>query len=232
MHLDGNVGHGDRLLQPALADEAPGTDHVGDDVDADRRAVSHSKHSHKTAGSLCPALFRGNQASADTVALTLRYSIDGGKTWTDAASTTVGTGIGRVHDLGGLIPGTIPESRYLQVQVAWDSVSDWAPTLAAISVEYERLGGTKRRRWQIGVIAQDRMVERDGSRHLRSGAEIVADLWQAWETGATVPFRDVDYDADPTERGVRIIGLSEQIPTPSNPAAIATSQITVTLLEV
>ena len=175
---------------------------------------------------------RGNQASADTVALTLRYSIDGGKTWTDAASTTVGTGIGRVHDLGGLIPGTIPESRYLQVQVAWDSVSDWAPTLAAISVEYERLGGTKRRRWQIGVIAQDRMVERDGGRHLRSGVEIVADLWQTWETGTAVPFRDVDYDGEPTERGVRIIGLSEQVPVPSNPAAIAASQITVTLLEV
>ena len=128
---------------------------------------------------------------------------------------------GRVHDLGGPITGTIPESRYLQVQVAWDSVSDWAPTLAAISIEYERLGETKRRRWQIGVIAQDRIVERDGGRHLRSGAEIVADLWQAWETGATVPFRDVDYDADPTERRVRVIGLSEQIPTPSRPTAIA-----------
>ena len=175
---------------------------------------------------------RGNQASTDTVTLTLRYSVDGGTTWVDAATATAGTGIGRIHDLGGSLTGTIPESRYLQVQVAWDSVSDWAPTLAAISIEYERLYETKRRHWQIGVIAQDRIVERDGGRHLRSGAEIVADLWQAWATGATVPFHDVDYDADPTERSVRIIGLSEQIPTPSRPTAIAASQITVTLLEV
>lgn len=175
---------------------------------------------------------RGNQASTDIVTLTLRYSVDGGKTWIDAAMATVGAGVGRVLDLGGSLSGTIPESRYLQVQVAWDSVSDWAPTLAAISIEYERLGGTKRRRWQIGVIATDRIVERDGGRHLRPSTEIVADLWQAWETGTTIPFRDVDYDTDPTERHVRIIGLSEQIPTPSNPAAIATSHITVTLLEV
>jgi hypothetical protein len=175
---------------------------------------------------------RGNQASTDTVTLTLRYSLDGGATWVDAATTTVGTGTGRVHDLGGPISGTIPESRYLQVQVAWDSVSDWAPTLAAISIEYERLGETKRRRWQIGVIARDRIVERNGGRHVRSSAEIVADLWQAWETGATVTFRDVDYDADATERRVRIIGLTEQVPVPSNPDAIATSQIIVTLLEI
>ena len=37
MHLYRNIGrHGDRLFQPLLADEAPGADHVGHDVDADR----------------------------------------------------------------------------------------------------------------------------------------------------------------------------------------------------
>jgi len=42
VHLDRDVGlHGDRLFQPALADEAPGTDHVGNDVDANGQAVGH-----------------------------------------------------------------------------------------------------------------------------------------------------------------------------------------------
>jgi hypothetical protein len=145
------------------------------------------------------------------------------------ASTTVGMGVGRTLDLGGPLAGAIPESRYLQVQVAWDSVSDWAPTLAAIAVEYERLPGSMRRRWQLGVIARDRIIERDGGQHLRSGPEIVADLWQAWEQGTTIPFRDIDYDPDPTERQVRVIGLTEQIPTPSS--TIGASQLTVTLLE-
>ena len=45
-------------------------------------------------------------------------------------------------------------------------------------------------------------------------------------------FRDVDYDADPVERQVRVIGVAEQIPVPSNPTAIAGSHLTVTLLEV
>jgi hypothetical protein len=173
---------------------------------------------------------RGNQGSVDTLTLTLRYSTDGGKSWIDVASTTVGTGVGRTLDLGGPLAGAIPESRYLQVQVAWDSVSDWAPTLAAIAVEYERLPGSMRRRWQLGVIARDRIIERDGGQHLRSGPEIVADLWQAWEQGTTIPFRDIDYDPDPTERQVRVIGLTEQIPSPSS--TIGASQLTVTLLEV
>jgi hypothetical protein len=173
---------------------------------------------------------RGNQGSADTLTLTLRYSTDGGRSWIDVASTTVGMGVGRTLDLGGPLAGAIPESRYLQVQVAWDSVSDWAPTLAAIAVEYERLPGSMRRRWQLGVIARDRIIERDGGQHLRSGPEIVADLWQAWEQGTTIPFRDIDYDPDPTERQVRVIGLTEQIPTPSS--TIGASQLTITLLEV
>jgi hypothetical protein len=176
---------------------------------------------------------RGNQASADSLTLTLRYSTDGGATWTDAATTVVANPATRVLDLGGALTGPLQESRYLQVEVAWSSVSDWAPVLTAIAVEYERLGeSARRRRWQIGVTARDRIIERDGSRHLRTAAEIVADLWQVWESGSTVAFRDVDYDANPVERRVRVIGLSEQVAAPSNPTNIATSQATVTLLEV
>jgi hypothetical protein len=176
---------------------------------------------------------RGNQSSTDPLTLTLRYSIDGGATWTDTATSVPANPATRVLDLGGALAGPLPESRYLQVEVAWSSVSDWAPVLTAIAVEYERLGDSaRRRRWQIGVVARDRIVERDGSRHLRSAAEIVADLWQAWEGGATVAFRDIDYDVDPTERRVRIVGLSEQSAIPSNPASIAASHLTITLLEV
>ena len=39
---------------------------------------------------------------------------------------------------------------------------------------------------------------------------MIAELWQHWETGTTLPFRDIDYDDDPTERRVRIVGISER----------------------
>ena len=199
----------------------------------DAGAVNERKAWRSVRASFASPEERGNEDSLDQLTLTLRYSADGGETWVDVASETVGPEIGRIHDLGGALNGTVPESRYLQVEVEWSSVSDWAPTLSAISIEYERLGDTaRRRRWQLGVIARDRIVERDGGQHLRSGPEIVADLWQTWESGGTIAFRDVDYDADPTERTVRVVDLTEQIPTPANPTAIAASQLTVTLTEI
>jgi hypothetical protein len=176
---------------------------------------------------------RGNTASTDSLTITVRYSTDGGVTWVVAAAQLLNSPGTRTLDLGGPLSGSSPESRYLQVEVEWSSVSDWAPTLSAIVVEFERLGELdRRRRWQFAVSARDRMIERDGGQHLRSGAEIVADLWQAWQAGSTVTFRDIDYDADSSERRVRIVGLSEQASIPSSPGVIATSQVSVTLVEV
>jgi hypothetical protein len=122
---------------------------------------------------------------------------------------------------------TPPQSRYLQVEVEWDAVTDWAPVLTAIVVEYERLGDpAKRRRWQMSVTARDRTVERDGAVHTRTGREIVADVWAAWQTSSTVPLRDLDYDADPVERTVRIVGLVEEVPKPDG-----ASMVSLTLVE-
>ncbi len=60
MHLDRNVGRErDRLFQPVLADEAPRTDHVGDDIDADGLVmIGHGRAPF--GANLCLRLFRGN----------------------------------------------------------------------------------------------------------------------------------------------------------------------------
>jgi hypothetical protein len=175
---------------------------------------------------------RGNTGSTDFVDLEIRYSTDGGKTWTSHVTDSVGGTVGRVYDLGGRITGTLPESRYLQVEIRWSGVTDWAPTLTAIAIDYERLGTvSKRRRWQLGITARDRIVERNGGQHLRSGAQIAADLWTAWSDGITLPFRDLDYDIDPTQRQVRVVGLTETNGAPTHRNEEASSMITVTLIE-
>ena len=164
---------------------------------------------------------RGNAASPDYVDLTIRYSLDGGRTWSTHVTDSVGVTAGRAYDLGGAFGATPPQSRYLQVEVEWDSVTDWAPVLTALVVEYERLGDpAKRRRWQMSVTARDRTVERDGARHTRTGREIVADLWAAWQSSSTVTLRDLDYDADPTQRTVRIVGLVEEVPKPDGASTV------------
>ena len=170
---------------------------------------------------------RGNDTSTDYVDLTIRYSLDGGRSWATSATDSVGVTAGRAYDLGGALAGPLPQSRYLQVEVGWGSVTDWAPVLTALSVEYEKLGDpAKRRRWQMSVTARDRVVERGGARHTRTGRQIVADLWEAWRSSATVTLRDLDYDADPTQRTVRIVGLVEEVPKPDGASVVA-----VTLVE-
>ena len=174
---------------------------------------------------------RGNTGSTDAVDLTINYSLDGGRTWVTHATDSVGGTVDRTYDLGGPITGSLPESRYLQVGIAWSSVTDWAPTLTALAIGYERLGAiSKRRHWHMAAIARDRLAERDGGLHARTPEAIVAGLWTAWENGVTIAFRDIDYDADPTERRVRIVGLSETRPTPAQPGP-ASGVITITLVE-
>src|SRR5579885_3781062 len=53
MNLDGHVWfEPDGLFQPALADEAPRANHIGNDVDAHRRLIGHGRA--PTGAKLCP----------------------------------------------------------------------------------------------------------------------------------------------------------------------------------
>ncbi len=99
--------------------------------------------------------------------------------------------------------------------------------------EFELLDSpARRRRWQFTVTAEDQVIDRAGVRLNRTGRQLVAELWNAWHQAATLPFRDLDYDDDPTERRVRIIGISEAVPVPSDAGRWGQSAVSLTLVEV
>jgi hypothetical protein len=177
---------------------------------------------------------RGNAGSSDSVTVTLSFSLDGGVTWTQAASQTVNDPtLLRILTLEGEIGSAVAVSRFIQLRVQWSSVLDWAPVLTGLWAEYEMLGApARRRRWQFAIRARDQAVRRDGTVDPRSGRQQIADLWSAWSGAATVPFKDIDYDADATTRQVRIIGIKEEVAKPSDAGRWGESVVHVTLIEV
>ncbi len=175
---------------------------------------------------------RGNPVSTDPVTVEIRYSIDGGATWTSHVSMTISGPPMQSLTLGGPIASP-PSSAYLQVEVRWSSVVDWTPTLTGIAIIWDRTdAAARRRRWQMTVQARDRSIERNGGLHPRTAPAITADLWTAWSVGSVLPMRDVDYDQDPVERNVRLIGISEARPSasPGLPPDVAT--LALTLIEI
>ena len=176
---------------------------------------------------------RGNTASTDQVTVTVSYSVDAGQSFATHLSATQNDPTDRQLELEGEIAGGSPEGKSIQVRVEWSSVSDWAPVLTGIWVEYELLGTpARRRKWRMAVAARDGAVERDGAVHARTGREIAADLWSAWAINATLTLRDVDYDVTGEQYGVRIAGISEEIPKPSDGARWGESVLKLTLVEV
>jgi hypothetical protein len=174
---------------------------------------------------------RGNAGSSDAVNLFLEYSADGGQTWTIAASRVVTEPAVTVQEMAGALSGLT--SRYLQLRVRWTSVFDWAPTLTGVWAEYELLDApAKRRRWTFKVHAHDATVQRDGGVAARTGRQLAADLWAAWSAGATVPFKDVDYDATAATYQVRIVGIAEEVTKPSDGGRWGDSTLALTLVEV
>ncbi|HEV2066424.1 MAG TPA: hypothetical protein VGR08_06285, partial [Thermomicrobiales bacterium] len=165
----------------------------------------------------------------------LDYSIDGGGTWTQVATRTVTGNFFTQHNvtLDADIASDAAVSRFLQLRVRWSSVLNWAPVLTGVWSEFEVLDSpARRRRWQFTVTAQDQVIDRAGTKLTRTGRQLVAELWSAWQAGTTLPFRDLDYDADPTERRVRIVGIREVVPVPSDAGRWGHSAVALTLVEV
>ncbi len=175
---------------------------------------------------------RGNPASVDPVTLTLAWSIDGGTTWATAASTTVSNPSERVHELTAELPSDTAIARYLQLRVTFSSVTDWSPVLTGLWADYALLDQPpRRRRWSFTILAHDGVIQRDGSVATLDGRAQIAALWQSWAVDQTLTFRDLDYDADPTERAVRITAIEEQVPKPANTANLSAAAIHLQLLE-
>jgi hypothetical protein len=119
------------------------------------------------------------------------------------------------------------------LRVTWSSVSDWAPVLVGLWTEYETLDSpARRRRWQFAVQAEDQVIDRDGAQLTRTGRQQIGELWDHWQDGATIPFRDIDYDAAAVERRVRIVGIEEVVPVPHEAGKWGQSAVMLTLVEV
>jgi hypothetical protein len=175
---------------------------------------------------------RGNVASGDAIALTLEYSLDGGVTWSTAASSAPSNGAVRMHTLQSAF-ASVPTSRCLQLRVTWGSISDWAPVLTGVWVEYETLDNAPaRRRWEVTIDAGDRNVRRDSTIDPQTGREKIAALWDAWALQQTLPFQDIDNDSAPVAYAVRIEEIAEMATRPSDAARWGESRVELTLAEV
>jgi hypothetical protein len=175
----------------------------------------------------------GNPASTDGVTVQLDWSTDAGATWTTAATHTASanTLAENSFEIAAALTGAVDP--WLMLRVRWSSTFDWAPVLTGLWAEYEVMESpARRRRWSMTVQAEDQVVDRDGATLTRTGRQQIAELWSHWQAATPLPFRDLDYDADPVERQVRIVGIAESVPAPHQAALWGQSAITLTLVEV
>lgn len=176
---------------------------------------------------------RGNQVSSDLLNLSLAGSVDGGNSFNIVATANPSDPTQRTFELAGELPSGAAVGPFLQIRVQWSSVSDWAPVLTGLWAEYELLDApARRRKWRFKVHARDGTIQRDGQVSPRSGRQLAADLWSAWQAGQTIAFRDLDYDATLETLQARIIGISEEIPKPADGGHWGESTLSLTLVEV
>ncbi|MGB3328305.1 MAG: hypothetical protein WBA46_05070 [Thermomicrobiales bacterium] len=173
--------------------------------------------------------------STDTIAVALDISTDAGGTWQEVATATL-AGNSQSHatmTLDADIASDGAVSRWIQLRVRWEGLADWAPVLAGLWAEFEGLDApARRRRWQLVVAAQDQAVDRDGALLGRTGRQLIGELWTCWQDRTTVTFRDLDYDVEPVERRVRIVGITEKVARPDDAGRWGDSRLALTLVEV
>ena len=179
---------------------------------------------------------RGVAGSGDVVSVALDYSIDGGGTWINAVPLTHynnNVAASHNHTLNASIASTVATSRFIQLRVRWESALFWAPVLAGVWAEFETLDSpARRRKWSFAITAKDQVINRDGVVLAKTGRELIAELWSKWWNGSTFTFRDIDHDYDPTERQVRIVGISEAVAAPDQHGMWGDAVISLTLVQV
>jgi hypothetical protein len=174
-------------------------------------------------------------ASADTVTLTLEYSVNGGQTWIAGTSQNLAGNTFANHQLAlnADIASASAVSRFIMLRVRWTGLVDWAPQLVDIWAEFELLDSpARRRKWMVIVKAADQMIDRDGSLLSFTGRQLINQLWSDWQSGTTLPFRDIDYDDVTTQRNVRITGIEEETERPADAGRWGDSLIKLVLVEV
>ena len=206
--------------------------YVSSMIDADER----DKHKawRKVGAVFAAPVRQGYPASIDAVSGALEYSIDGGASWVAAGAGTWATNTADpTYRVDTNIGNAAAVSTFLQLRWSWASVSDWAPVLVGLWVEYELLDSpARRRRWSFTVSAEDQTIDRDGKTLTRTGREMIAELWDHWEDGTTIPLRDLDFDTDAVERQVRIVGITERVPAPREAGRWGNSAVSLVLVEV
>ena len=165
------------------------------------------------------------------VTVRVSFSTDGGQSWTEVESEEINA-TDRTTELAGSMPDVV-RSRFIQLRVTMEGVSDWAPVLMGMWAEHETLDlPVRRRRWRLTVQCRDTLVRRDGSPTPDDGRAIAAQLWGLWEDGAVTTFRDVDQHGSSDTYTVRIAGIREVVPRPGRLDGDASSEIELTLVEI
>lgn len=168
-------------------------------------------------------------AAFGSCTVALAYSLDGA-TFTTAGSVSVTSAAPRT--LAFALPANTV-GKWLALRYTLSGVTSGAPVLAALWAEYRPAEpGLRRRAWQFDLLAADQTPRRDGALDGRPGGTISADLWSAWESGATLAYRDLDYDRNPVARTVRIVALDESIAAPADAGRWGESKVRVKLIEV
>ncbi len=90
---------------------------------------------------------------------------------------------------------------------------------------------TRRRRWRFTVEMTDQVIKRDSSVDSTGARTLAINLWDVWDNGSVVTFKDVDYDQTTTSYNVRIAGIREVIKKLTD-VSIASSEVELTLVEV
>lgn len=230
---DANVDYQLQRLTPrSLAEPALNTDgsYTTSMIDAGER--DKLKAWRTIAAYFAAPEIRHLPSSTDTVNIFLDYSIDNGKTWTQAATIATNQPATLDRTLSADLGNAAKVSRFLQLRVRWTSVLEWCPTLVGLMAEYELLDQpSRRRRWQLKVTARDETARRTGV-DPRTGQQIAADLWAAWAAGTTVPMRDIDYDLAAVTYQVRVVGIEESRESTADAGQWAHSSIKLTLVEI
>ncbi len=177
----------------------------------------------------------GAVPDSSTCKLALTCNPGGMSAWVQAATVTKsGNTLANTNfSLEGDVSSAQLVSPFLQLRLTWEVNGGWAPILTALWAEYETLDSpARRRKWSFVVAARDQTIDRAGQLLTRTGRQLIAELWAAWQAGTTLTFRDQDYDADATERRVRIVGIEEAVAKPSDAGRWGESLVKLTLVEV
>ncbi len=168
----------------------------------------------------------------------LQYSVDAGRSWTNAGSSQT------VDDEHERITADLSDvtARVLMVRVNLSATSGLAPALAALWADWnvtEDDGGgdgvastpasssrTLQRRWRLTVLAQDGLVNREGASLGLAATTIRSNLWA--RLNEVSAFTDVDGASHAT---VTLTDIEEEWPSPADATLHVATRMKLTLVE-